>query len=173
MAKADLRLQKRLAAEVAGVGLDRISFDPTQAKDIEEAITKADIRALISQDIIKVLPIKRPSRHRARLRHLQRKKGRRRGAGKRKGTAKARLPKKTLWMNTIRSQRKLLKYLRKKKKITPQNFRKVYAKANGGEFRSKAHMTLYLQRNNLLKAQSETRISSAPRRQKSAPETKK
>ena len=151
MTKASLKLQKRLAAEIAGVGLDRISLDPAQSKEIEEAITKADIRVLIAQEAIKILPAKKPSRHRARARHLQRKKGRQRGAGKRKGTAKARTPKKIKWMNTIRSQRKLLKYLREKKRITPQTFRKIYAKANGGEFRSKTHLKFYLERSNLLK----------------------
>ena len=151
MAKLDLKLQKRLTAEVAGVGLDRISFDPSRSKDIKEAITKADIRALISDGAIKILPVKRPARHRARARHLQRKKGRQRGDGRRKGTAKARTPKKRLWINTIRAQRSLLKYLREKKKITPQTFRKVYKKANGGEFRSKTHMMFFLKRNNLIK----------------------
>lgn len=161
MAKADLKLQKRLAAQVARVGLDRVSLNPARAADIKEAITKADIHALISDGAIKILPVKRPARHRARQRHLQRKKGRQRGLGKRKGTAKARTPKKQLWVNTIRAQRALLKYLREKKRITPATFRKVYAKANGGEFRSRAHLIFYLERNNLLKAQSE-RSSAAP-----------
>ena len=152
MAKKDLKLQKRLVAQVAGVGIARVVFDQTQLEDISEAITKADIRALISQKIIKILPVKGISRHRARKRQTQRKKGRRRGSGTRKGTAKARTPKKRKWINTIRSQRRLLKYFKDKKRITPQAFRKVYAKAKGGEFRSKSHMKLYLERNNLIKA---------------------
>jgi len=151
MAKANLKLQKRLAAEIAGVGLDRITFDQTQIKEIKEAITKADIRALIKSGAIKILPVKRPSRHRARKRHIQRKKGRQRGDGKRKGTAKARTPKKRLWINTIRPQRRLLRLLKEKGRITAQTFRKVYTKAGSGEFRSKAHLMLYLERNNLLK----------------------
>jgi len=150
MAKGDLRLQKRLAAGMLGVGLEKVYLDPAQTEDIKEAITKADIRSLISQGAIKILPAKRPSRHRARARHLQRKKGRQRGDGRRRGTAKARLPKKTLWMNTIRAQRKLLKSLREKKRITPKTFRKVYSKAKGGEFRSKTHMIMFLKRNNML-----------------------
>ena len=160
MAKASLKLQKRLAAEIAGVGLDKVSLDPSQSKEIEEAITKADIRVLIAQGAIKILDTKSPSRHRARERHLQRKKGRQRGTGKRKGTAKARTPKKLKWMNTIRSQRKLMRYLREKKRITPQTFRKVYQKANGGEFRSKTHLMFFLKRNNLIKAQSGTALET-------------
>ncbi|MBD3263271.1 50S ribosomal protein L19e, partial [Candidatus Woesearchaeota archaeon] len=133
------------------VGSDRIAFNENYLEEISEAITKVDIKSLISQNAIKILPAKGVSRHRARKRHIQRKKGRRRGSGTRKGTAKARTPKKRKWINIIRAQRQLLKYLREKKQITPQTFRQIYKKAKGGEFRSKAHMKLYLERNNLLK----------------------
>jgi len=154
MAKLDLRLQKRLAAEVAGVGLDKVILDPSRSKDIKEAITKADIRALISEGAIKIKQARSPSRHRARKRHEQRKKGRQRGAGKRKGTAKARSPRKRTWINLIRAQRNLLKYLREKNKIDAKAFRLLYKKAKGGEFRSKAHMMFFIKRNNLLKEEA-------------------
>lgn len=151
MAKVNLSLQKRLAAKVAKVGLDRIAFDQAKLSDIKEAITKADIRTLFKEGAIKIKPPKKTSRHRARARAAKRKKGRQRGEGKRKGTWFARNPKKRLWINTIRPQRALLKYLLEKGKITQKNYRLAYAKAKGGEFRSKSHLLFYLRRNNLIK----------------------
>lgn len=146
-----LSLQKRLAAQVAKVSPSRISFDPARLADIKEAITKADIRALIKQDVIKILPAKSPSRVRARARHIQRKKGRQRGHGKRKGAKGARRGKKELWINKIRPQRRLLKGLLEGQKITKQTYKKIYKKAKGGFFRDRGHLLFYLKQNKLLK----------------------
>lgn len=151
MAKMNLKLQKVLAAKIAGVGLDRVFIDPEKSADVKEAITKADIRSLISQGVIKILSVKRPSRHRARKLHAQRKKGRRRGQGNRRGKAGARSPTKRTWINRIRSQRRLIKSLRDYEQISPKTFRDVYRKVKGGFFRSQSHVMFYLKTNNLIK----------------------
>ncbi len=48
-------------------------------------------------------------------------------------------------MNRIRSQRRMLKDLRNKGKITRQAYRQVRQKAKGGYFRSRRHIQLYLE----------------------------
>lgn len=148
---SDLKLQKKLAAKAAGVGIARIKFDTTQLDDIKEAITKADIRGLIEGGSIKALPARGTSRHRARKRHIQRTKGRQRGAGHREGKAGARTPKKRMWVRRIRLQREILKKLRDKEKLTPGIYRGLYLKAKGGFFRSRKHLLLYLTQNDILK----------------------
>jgi len=146
-----LKVQKRLAARVANVSIDRIKFDEEKLKEIKDAITRADIKELIKKGVIKIIPKKRPSRVRARARHKQKKKGRRRGQGKRKGKAGARTPKKRQWINKIRALRKTLSELKKAGKISNSTYKEMRAKAKGGFFRSTSHLMFYLKQNNLLK----------------------
>lgn len=45
--------QRRLAAEVLGVGETRVWIDPTRFEDVVAAITREDIRNLIKEGVIK------------------------------------------------------------------------------------------------------------------------
>ncbi len=146
-----LDLQKRLAAKIAKVGKKRIKVNPAAAEDIKVAITKADVGALISEGKIEIVHEKGVSRHRARKLQIQRKKGRRKGQGRRKGAQKARTPKKLLWMNKIRLQRKTIKEFKEQDKIDSKNYRRLYLLAKGGFFRSKKHLLLYVEKNNMLR----------------------
>ena len=47
--------QKKIAAKILKVGETKVWLDPTKVKDIEAAITKADIRRMIQKGAIKVL----------------------------------------------------------------------------------------------------------------------
>lgn len=138
------RLQKRLASEIEGVSSKKVKFDAGKMEKIGEAITRADIRALINGGAIKILKDKGVSRGRGRKLHIQKVKGRRKGKGSRKGTKNARTPKKEVWMSKIRVQRELLSNLRGKGVLTPSNYRKLYLMAKGGFFRSKAHLKLFI-----------------------------
>ncbi len=146
----NLRLQKRLAAKVAGVGLSRIRIDAS-AEGLKEAITGADISGLIQEGTIKITSPKGISRHRARVRHIQRKKGRQRGFGSRRGTANARSPHKTEWVNKIRAIRKLLNELKDKESLTSKVYRELRQKAKGNFFRSRKHVMVYLEQRGLIK----------------------
>ena len=150
-----LKLQKRLAKVVAKAGGKRIKLDPSATTEIKEAITKADVRALISDGIITVKPASGVSRARARKRHIQKKKGRQKGHGKRKGKKTARTPRKRSWINKIRPQRAILKELKKKKLLDSKTYRMLYLRAKGGFFRSKRHLMLYLKQNELIKGGKE------------------
>ena len=140
----DVSIQKRMAADVAGVGKDRIWIDPTKLEEVSKALTKDDIRVLIEKGVIKVLPVDGQTRYWARVRHLQRKKGRRRSHGRRKGAQGARTNKKEEWINKIRALRRLLRTLKQKGKIDRKLYRKLYMMCKGGYFRSRSHLLFWL-----------------------------
>jgi len=146
-----LGAQKRIAADILNCSKKRVVFDSSRLDDIKEAITKVDIRILISDGAIKRKPVRGISRFRARRRIMQRRKGRQKGFGSRKGKKTARLPRKKLWMNRIKAQRRLLKELRDKKVITKRTYRELYMKTKGGFFRSRGHIDLYIKEHNLAK----------------------
>jgi len=141
----NLKTQRRVAAQVMKTGSSRVWFDPNRLSEIKEAITKADIRSLVKDRAIQPRPETGISRFRTRKHKLQKRKGRRAGQGSRQGSRRARLPKKKEWMEKIRSQRKMLKELRDKGKITRQTYRNIRQKAKGGYFRSRRHIQLYLE----------------------------
>lgn len=125
--------QRRLAAKILKCGENRIwlATDPR----IKKAITRADIRRLIEDGLIKKMPIK----HLAKKQVKKRKK-----AGSRKGAKGARQGKKEIWLKVVRPQRKLLRQLKLEKKISSTIYRKTYRMIKGGVFRSKHHMLEYL-----------------------------
>jgi large subunit ribosomal protein L19e len=149
--KVELKVQKRLAAQVLKCSPKKIVFDTTRLSDIKEAITKADIRGLIRDRAIIAKPARGVSRHRARDRQEKRANGQMRGYGKRKGKATARLPHKVSWMAKIRTQRAFIRELREKKLIENIDFRMLYLKTKSGFFRSRRHIKLYLEEHNLVK----------------------
>lgn len=146
-----LKTQKKLASGVLKVSRKRVSFDPERLEDIKEAITKTDIRGLISDDAIKRIQKKGISKVRVRKRQEQRRKGLQKGASTRKGKKTAIISKKDVWMNKIRTQRAFLKTLKEKKLITNKTFSSLYRKAKGNLFRSKRHIKIYLDDHKLIK----------------------
>ncbi len=141
---ADLANQKRLAALILKVGRTRVWMDPERLEDIATAITREDIRGLIEEGIVKRRAVVGISRGRARARDLKRAKGHLKGHGSRRGAKGARAPKKEQWMRKIRAQRKVLKAMRGEKTIDAHNYRILYRKAKGGEFRNIAHLKSYI-----------------------------
>jgi len=147
----DLSLQKRLAAEILGVGESRIWIDPERIDEVADAITKNEIRGFIKSGVIRVKPVHRNSRERWRKRHKQEKKGRRRGYGKRKGRKTARKDRKEDWMNRIRKIRRYLRYLRDHGIIDRRTYRRLYMLAKGGTFHSLASLKHYMKEKGILK----------------------
>jgi large subunit ribosomal protein L19e len=146
----NLSSQRKMAASLLKVGIGRVWLDEEHIEKISSAVTKDDIRKLIQEGKIKVKPIKGTSRYRARLRKNQKKKGRRKGHGKRKGKKGARTPQKKKWISTIRPIRSVLKELRDTGKLSTSDYRKLYALAKGGTFKSKAHLNAYIKEKGLL-----------------------
>ena len=81
---ANLKTQKRLAAEILGVGIHRVKFMPDRLDEIKEAITRKDIEELIKDKAIVKKPVKGYKRRAGRKRQERKRKGRKRGPGKRK-----------------------------------------------------------------------------------------
>jgi large subunit ribosomal protein L19e len=146
-----LKIQKKLAASCLKCSQKRVRFDTQRLDEIKESITKADIKSLIADKAIYEIPKRGVSRVRARKIQVQKSKGKMRGPGSRKGKKTARSPKKRTWINKIRSQRTLLRSLKENEIVTKDIFRNLYRKAQGGFFRSKRHIKLYIEERGLIK----------------------
>ena len=136
---ADLSNQRRMAAEVLKCGQNRVWMNPDRLDEVEDCITRADIRTAIASGLIKAKPKNGTSK--ARIRYVA---GKRKGPGSRKGTANARVRDKERWMATIRPIRDELKTLRADGKITPAVYRMYYRKAKGGIFKSRRHLKQHM-----------------------------
>jgi large subunit ribosomal protein L19e len=144
---SDLSAQKRLAADVLDVGKSRVWFDPDQQGEIAEAITREDIRELVDDGTIRAEEKKGNSKGRSRERKAKRAYGHQKGPGSRKGKAGAREDSKDAWEKRIRAQRKKLNELRGNGEIDRSQYRELYNKARGGEFRSVQYLLNYIDNN--------------------------
>jgi len=147
----DLTLQRRLAAEIMGVGVNNVRFDPERLEDIEKAFRREEIKALIEDGAIYAVEPSRNSRGRWRILHEKRKKGRRRGHGSRKGKKGARIDKKRDWINRVRRMRRYIKMLREKGVIDTRLYRELYRKIKGGAFHDVSAIKTYLKSAGVLK----------------------
>jgi large subunit ribosomal protein L19e len=135
----NLRTKKRLVSRVTGVGLDRIKFDPQSSDDIADAITKDNIRSLISSGAITIRAAKGTSRGRARFKKTQKGK---RGTttGSKKGRKGARVGKKQVYVAKVRALRHRLGVAKDRKEITNTEFWDLYRKIGGNTVRNIAHL---------------------------------
>ncbi len=93
----NLRTKKRLVSRVTGAGVHRIHFDSDHLDDIADAITRDNIRSLITANTIQIKPIIGTSRGRAQHKKLQKgKRGTK--AGSKQGRAGARVGKKQVYV---------------------------------------------------------------------------
>jgi len=145
-----LKIQKRLAAQILKASKNDIWLDSNRLDEIKDAITKADVKSLIKDKAIKRKKSRGISRFRIRANKLQKRKGRRSGHGSLKGKKGARLTKKQKWINHIRIQRSFLQNLRNKKVIDRSSYRSLYMKSKGGFFRSKRHIKLFIQEHGII-----------------------
>ena len=140
----NLRAKKRLASRVTGVGVHRIKFDSDHLDDIADAITRENIRSLITANTITIKPFTGTSRGRAQEKKDQKNK---RGAkqGAKQGRKGARVGKKEIYVAKVRSLRRLLKIAKDRKDITNPEFWALYKKVGGNTVRNKAHLRLLIE----------------------------
>jgi len=112
-------------------------------------MSQAEIRKLIGEGKIRASPERSLSRGRAREQAAKKRAGRRRGPGTRKGKKYSVVSRKETWMARIRALRKRLRSLRERRLITVNNYRTLYSKAKGGEFRNIAELERYITEKNL------------------------
>ena len=135
----NLKAKKRLAARVTGVGVHRIKFDTDHLDDVADAITRENIRSLITANTIKIKSFTGTSRGRAHDKKAQKNK---RGTtqGSKQGRKGARIGKKTVYVSKVRALRRLLKIAKDRKDLTNPEFWILYKKVGGNTVRNKAHL---------------------------------
>ena len=138
-----LKSQKRLAADLLGGGQTRVWIDPEENDRVAGAITRQEIKTLINEGRIRLLPKTGISRGRVRTRT-----GRRKKEGSRKGSQK---PGKQAWVLRIRAIRRHLRWLRDKRELSPTGYKTLALMAKGGAFRSGAHVDEYVKAHQMLK----------------------
>lgn len=135
----NLRTKKRLVSRVTGVGLARIKFDSEKTDDIADAITRDNIRGLITAGAITIKASGGTSRGRSKFKKMQKKK---RGTttGSKKGRKGARVGKKEVYVKKVRALRYRLKVAKDRKEITNPEFWSLYRKVGGNTVRNIAHL---------------------------------
>ena len=145
----NLKSQRRLASKILKCGLSRVKIIPS--KEVEEALTRKDIKLLIRKGMIYKEQKKGTSNFRSKKIREQKKKGRRKGKGSRKGSVNARKDSKEKWIEMVRALRKLLKEMKDAGQISKKDYRDLYAKVKGGFFRSKKHLLTYMKDREMIK----------------------
>ena len=137
-----IRFAKRAAAEILGRGVSAIRIRHESASDAAKALTREDIRRMIKDGSIFAIKAKHNLSENSKFLKKARAEGRSRGTGRRRGTSKARS--RRLWAKKVRSQRRLLKELKKMKKVDNAIFTAFYRQIKGGQYATKANLVLQL-----------------------------
>jgi large subunit ribosomal protein L19e len=140
----NLKAKKRLASRITGVGVHRIKFDSDHLDDVADAITRENIRSLITANTIQIKSFTGTSRGRAQDKKDQKKK-RGTGQGSKQGRKGARVGKKEVYVAKVRALRRLLKIAKDRKDITNPEFWVLYKKIGGNTVRNKAHLRLLME----------------------------
>ncbi|MCI2414631.1 MAG: 50S ribosomal protein L19e [Candidatus Aramenus sp.] len=137
----DLYLQRRLAADIANVGLNNVKFLPDYLDEVRDALTREDVRKLIEEGKIIIEEKRGISGSRTKVRRKNRRvKGEGRRTGSKKGGKNARSNKRDTWIARIRKMREYLRELRDSGTIDSSTYRLFYRKAKGGTFKSLADL---------------------------------
>lgn len=128
--------QKRLAAKILKVGVDKVFIDSSKIEDVKKAVTRKDIKNLIKKGYIKKLPERISFPYKKEVKRVK------------KGSS---IKKKTIRVRTVRALRKYLKELKESGKIEKTDYKKVYRWIKGGMFRSRAHMRIFLEQRGIIK----------------------
>ncbi len=129
------KTQKRLAAEVLGVGRNKVWFDASRLSDIQEALTKADMIELIKDKAIQ-----------AKDNVIRKKKTKEEKKKRWRGTASVRkkVKSKTEYIRKIRKLRKYIKHLKTNKIVTREEYHNLRKLAKSGQFKSVRHLKEYV-----------------------------
>ena len=135
----NLKTKRQLVSRILGVGVDRVKFDPEHLDDVADAITRDNIRSLITANVIEIKPIKGTSKGRSYFKRLQRRK---RGTkqGSKKGRKGARTGKKQVYVRKIKAMRHQLKVSKSRKEIVNEDYWKLYKQVSGNQVRNLAHL---------------------------------
>ncbi|RME84451.1 MAG: hypothetical protein D6785_05535 [Planctomycetota bacterium] len=130
----NLRSKRELVARMEKVGKDRVRFVRARMEDIKEAITKQDLRELISSGAIIIKPVK------GRRKRVKRKN--RRGPGKIRKKINTR---KRDYVIMTRKLRAYSKAMKKQGVITREEYKEIRKKIRNRFFKSKANLKSYIE----------------------------
>ncbi len=133
-----IKLTKRIAADLLHRGERSIRIKEKGLEDADKAITREDVRKLISDGNVYAVAEKRNVSTYGKLLKKKRAQGRRRGSGRKRGTVNAR--KSVEYKKKIRGQRRVLLSLKKDSTINNELFKEFYKLVRGGSFASKASL---------------------------------
>ena len=135
----NLKSKRKLVSRILGVGAGRVRFDPEQLDDVTDAITRANIRSLVTAGTIQIKPIVGTSKGRSYFKKSQRRK---RGTkqGSKKGRKGSRVGKKEVYVKRIRAMRHQLKVSKSRKEIANASYWKLYKQVGGNQVRNLAHL---------------------------------
>ncbi len=135
----NLKAKRQLVSRILGVGIGRIKLDPEYLDDVTDAITRDNVRSLITANVIQIKSIKGTSRGRAHFKKSQKhKRGTKQGS--KKGTKGTRIGKKEVHVKRVRAMRHQLKVSKLRKEITNANYWKLYKHVRGNQVRNLAHL---------------------------------
>ena len=135
----NLKTKRQLVSRIIGVGLDRVKFDPEHLDEVADAITRDNIRSLITANVIEIKPIKGTSKGRSYFKKLQRmKRGTKQGS--KKGRKGARSGKKEIYVRKIKAMRHQLKVSKARKEIANAAYWNLYKQVSGNQVRNLAHL---------------------------------
>jgi large subunit ribosomal protein L19e len=134
---------KEIAAGLLKIGHTKVWVKPGEETRLKEAMTKEDVRTLISEGLVKVRKANEQSRGRTRKLLAKKKKGRKKGAGKKKGKETARRKLKKEWISNVRSQRRKLAELRTEAKEAGI-YSVAYQRVKGSYFRGRKHLEEFI-----------------------------
>ena len=126
-----LTTQKRMAADILGVGRNRVIFDPLRLEEIKQAITKVDISDLIKDRAIR----SRPGKTKVK------KERKRKGTGSTKFTI---LNRKRKYINKIRKIRSYVVEQSEKGELSKQLGDEIRKYAKAGQFKSLRNVKEYI-----------------------------
>jgi large subunit ribosomal protein L19e len=137
-----IKLSRRIAAELLDRGVSKVRIKPDRVEDAKKAITREDVRNLITTGAVYALKEKHNQSIYSKELREKRNQGRGRGPGRRKGSANARMA--VDYKKKIRGQRRVLALLKKEKAIDNLSYKKYYRLVKGGNFQTKASLLSHL-----------------------------
>ena len=129
-----LDLKKNLAANTLGVGKSKVVFNTDRLEEIKEAITRQDIKDLVSSGAIMV------KENKGRRKNVKRKHRRRQGSIKKKVKRK-----KQEYVKTVRKLRNYLGELVKHGTLDKEKNRELRKQIRNRRFRSKRQLKEHLE----------------------------
>jgi large subunit ribosomal protein L19e len=138
---------KELSSKVLNVGKQKLKINTSKYQEnkeqVDKAITKQDVRDIVSKGVVFREQDTGHSRGRARKILAQKKLKRKKGPGKKRGTPKAR-NKKNIHNLKVRGLRKRLQELKDEGKLNDKKYSKLYLMITGNYFRGKKHLEEYI-----------------------------